>query len=471
MHEAVRTSGAGAYSHWGRDLYFSASDNSDPRSNGRVYRLETKATFRTQAMLGFLLLNAVCAAVFLLLSGRPSMVSSAAIQGILTAAVIGFGFSMNAVPVNAVWGRFFHGAMAFFILMTGLFFAFMESRRTAGVQVSVYVKMIRSLQLVLMLFLFFVLSLESLCRAFPVRDTLAVNPGCRFFWSDWYHYPLNKQGYREREIPAKEQGVYRILIYGDSYVEGAGVDRASLAGVHLEQLLNGRLREAGSSLRVQAFNLGHCGANTRQEAFWIERDAPLLKPDLVVLAYVLNDAESEAPTMIQRPSPLMQMLSSFLTGDHGSYLFYRWLKFSALFFSAAKIPTGPSRTYIETLHEDDSPGWLEAQRALGRIKEFTADYSIDQFTVILPLFLRSVLPDMVSVMNKVSGAMTALGMENFNTLEYFSRGGLLQYAFSANDSHPNSEGHRKLAEYLSGIIWDRESFQQAAGLIAAVENS
>jgi ABC-type polysaccharide/polyol phosphate transport system ATPase subunit len=38
-HELIRRYGKGAYSHWGTALYFSTSDNSDPRSNGRVYRL------------------------------------------------------------------------------------------------------------------------------------------------------------------------------------------------------------------------------------------------------------------------------------------------------------------------------------------------------------------------------------------------------------------------------------------------
>jgi len=40
MHRQIGTIGEGIYSHWGWALYFSASDNSDPRTNGRSYRLE-----------------------------------------------------------------------------------------------------------------------------------------------------------------------------------------------------------------------------------------------------------------------------------------------------------------------------------------------------------------------------------------------------------------------------------------------
>lgn len=40
LHETVRQQGRGAFSHWGRSLLYSASDNSDPRSNGRAYEIE-----------------------------------------------------------------------------------------------------------------------------------------------------------------------------------------------------------------------------------------------------------------------------------------------------------------------------------------------------------------------------------------------------------------------------------------------
>ena len=39
QHDAIRQVGRGAYSHWQGTLYFSTSDRSDPRTNGRTYRL------------------------------------------------------------------------------------------------------------------------------------------------------------------------------------------------------------------------------------------------------------------------------------------------------------------------------------------------------------------------------------------------------------------------------------------------
>lgn len=38
-HELITTIGSGTYSHWHNTLYFSSSDNSDPRANGREYHV------------------------------------------------------------------------------------------------------------------------------------------------------------------------------------------------------------------------------------------------------------------------------------------------------------------------------------------------------------------------------------------------------------------------------------------------
>jgi hypothetical protein len=49
MHDVIRNKGMGRFSHWGNGLYFSSSDNSDPRRNGRVYTVIVP-----QSLAGFL---------------------------------------------------------------------------------------------------------------------------------------------------------------------------------------------------------------------------------------------------------------------------------------------------------------------------------------------------------------------------------------------------------------------------------
>ena len=47
VHEDIRRTGQGAFSHWGKNLFFSTSDNSDPNTNGRTYLvIETSGSRR-----------------------------------------------------------------------------------------------------------------------------------------------------------------------------------------------------------------------------------------------------------------------------------------------------------------------------------------------------------------------------------------------------------------------------------------
>ena len=43
QHAWIREYGGGLFSHWGSSLYFSSSDNSDPRTNGRLYTVRASA--------------------------------------------------------------------------------------------------------------------------------------------------------------------------------------------------------------------------------------------------------------------------------------------------------------------------------------------------------------------------------------------------------------------------------------------
>ena len=70
-HADIREKGQGRFSHWGEWLYFSTSDGTDPRSNGRTYSVSATATLDTGLLVALGLLDLICfAAVRPLLIGR-----------------------------------------------------------------------------------------------------------------------------------------------------------------------------------------------------------------------------------------------------------------------------------------------------------------------------------------------------------------------------------------------------------------
>lgn len=63
-HADIRRLGAGRYSFWSGTLYFSTSDNSDPRGNGRAYRVRARPRPHPAVAMAVLILDLVGFAVF-----------------------------------------------------------------------------------------------------------------------------------------------------------------------------------------------------------------------------------------------------------------------------------------------------------------------------------------------------------------------------------------------------------------------
>jgi hypothetical protein len=68
-HDSIRNSGMGAYSHWVNSLYFSSSDGSDPRTNGRGYTYRVRAGLKP-SLAGMGIGAAVLGLLCLAWSGR-----------------------------------------------------------------------------------------------------------------------------------------------------------------------------------------------------------------------------------------------------------------------------------------------------------------------------------------------------------------------------------------------------------------
>ena len=101
----------------------------------------------------------------------------------------------------------------------------------------------------------------------------------------------NSHGFRDYEYRYnKEQGVFRILIIGDSVAMGQGVNVADAFGKVLEKMLNaipGR-----EERKVEVIVLAQSGYTTSQELFLLENEAFRYSPDLIIWSYVLNDPAS-----------------------------------------------------------------------------------------------------------------------------------------------------------------------------------
>jgi len=119
----------------------------------------------------------------------------------------------------------------------------------------------------------------------------------------------NSAGFRDDEfVIPKPDGVFRIVILGDSLTFGyrVPVDDA------LPQQLERRL--AGRDPAVEVFNLGVAGYNSAQEVELLKAKALHYRPDLLIVGYVLNDNREDADGGLSR----------YFT--HSSLRIHEWLR-------------------------------------------------------------------------------------------------------------------------------------------------
>jgi lysophospholipase L1-like esterase len=188
---------------------------------------------------------------------------------------------------------------------------------------------------------------------------------------------INSLGLRGPDVvAAKAPGIFRVLLLGDSFTFGYGVDDDSTYGVQLERLFRARGAECD---QIQVLNGGVNGYNTSQEISFLRRVGLTLEPDLVVLGFTPNDimTQTEAKAMLQWP------------------LLKEWLARSALYqFVAPRLKAilfrRAGRAYEDTLAlfvHDDS---LLNSRAeilrteLAEVRQLGTRYNFQSVVVVFP---------------------------------------------------------------------------------------
>lgn len=99
-----------------------------------------------------------------------------------------------------------------------------------------------------------------------------------------YQVAVNQLGMRDGPVGPKPPGGLRILMLGDSFVFGVGVELASSLPKALERRLSAEGRGP-----IQVLNAGVPGYSPFQELQTLRRLAPVVEPDLVVLVFFIGD--------------------------------------------------------------------------------------------------------------------------------------------------------------------------------------
>ena len=460
FHDTIRLEGKGTYSHWGKAVYFSSSDNSSPLDNGRsyTYKIKVKPNILILILLVSVSLIGLAANPFLKLI-IPLVFKKcflhAVIITLLPLSIYYILLNLNFINPLGILGKFAYTALFILGLLIYMFCVFISGKLFPKV------KILNLLMIIVLSFLWGPILLETFARIFPVKNTLGMNPAINFTWHDWVYLKLNSAGHRDREFSKEKHGnVFRIFAIGDSFTEGAGFSRKDSYPGITENLLNSKLAKMQLDAKVEVYNMGHCGYNTIQELEVIEKASALYKPDLITIGYVLNDAElHDATSPRSRTTPLWcENIHNFFIYKMRSYAYYWGFCNFTIFRGVA------TDTIINQQHKKDGKGWQNVSDSLKRLRKLSGERNFKVIGFIFPMFFTITAVDYTNqygaVHKQVLNEFRANEIEIYDLAPYFINFGNLEtFAYSNADAHPGKKGHELAADFFAKKICETKEFQ------------
>lgn len=268
-----------------------------------------------------------------------------------------------------------------------------------------------------------------------------------------YKAPWHRPDYRP--IPEPGSGpVFRIVTVGDSFTWGDGVLAEDAYPRRLERLLWAR----DLPVRVEVHIISRPGWSSADEASALAARWDRLRPDLLIVGYVLNDplpppgAANEAlrePTHRRRPD---EGLSTWL---------YRHSFLYSLVWDRLENTRQRRafREHYELLHSPDQPGWKRARYSLRSMQKLAAEDDVPAVLVIFPVFDfedwdRYAYTDIHHLLRHTGRSM---GYEVLDLLPTY-RGveGVRLPVVPFTDAHPDELAHRLAAQSIAEFLLKEE---------------
>lgn len=274
---------------------------------------------------------------------------------------------------------------------------------------------------------------------------------------------------RDREYAReKPDGVYRIIVPGDSIAAGHSLPIEKAFPDQLEALF------AARDMKVEVLNLSVDGYETTQEVTALEYKGLQFDPDEVILAYCMNDIGSQSGS-------LDYIIKARKFGV--PYVDLRLLQFLIFevnrllgtvepqFYAEVAVPPGLEsdgfvtervRAITHYVESTDFPrntwgsltwyGDLELiarlRAALDKLKALSEVHGFKAKLLLLP-YLVDPVPAHGLAYDLVRRESRAAGLEVVEVLDIFEREGLDTVRFGPGDPvHPNPHGHEVIAETL-----------------------
>lgn len=345
------------------------------------------------------------------------------------------GADMIAYGLCALWGAL---ALATFGVREGdgrsLAAAFSKSRATGALIT------LTTLAIVLLV-------VELGMRVFMIQSDGFAFTAMHYWWQQLYWKPINSLGYRDEE-PNRDANLKHILVVGDSFPSGHGINRLEDTFPHvLERMLwncdaipktDFVCQGQGYSVNIAA----QPGWDTNAELPALA-DYPV-QPNIAVLSYVYNDigyALPENPVRFTFPQPPWDgVVRDFFVVN---FLYWHVFQFGIEQYG---------QEYVDLLLQAyrDPAIWAQQEGSLKQLVAWTEDRDIRLIVLIWPAL--NDLDGSRPSTEQVARFFQAQGITVLNMSDALAGSDPSALMVNPFDAHPNIATHRRAAEWLYRTI-------------------
>lgn len=253
---------------------------------------------------------------------------------------------------------------------------------------------------------------------------------------------VNSWGFRgpEPEVNKKEN-VYRIAVIGDSVAFGYGLPMEKA----FPALLESSLRSSGKDVEVLNFSVSGYGLEAYRALY--ESKVRQFHPDLVLLAYVLNDY-TETSAVFTAFSKIMQK-EARVQG------MARISQFSAWFYLTAEKAIANvlsnimwHRFYASEELRDVLSGHFKS------IQQMAGEDQAKLFVVVFPLFTDFHSYGLQDVHESIGGILSGLGIQHHDLLNEYQSFDAVTLRLAPGDfTHPNERGQKLAQEFIEAGLY------------------
>lgn len=282
-----------------------------------------------------------------------------------------------------------------------------------------------------------------------------------------YGDTLNSYGFRSDSISMeKETNVVRLVIIGDSIAYGMNMKKNSIFPFLLQKMLNKYRKDR--NIKYEVVNISVPGYNLKQEIRLIEKWKEL-KPDIVLMAYCLNDLQDYSYEYGELKSKLsdneLKFYEDWRRGKNKILLkssLYRFLKYR-IFNDKKKerrknvdiewinIKNYTWTDYYRNLYIGGGEVFLNDK--IYELKELSEKYNFKPFILVFPILLNLDNYPLSDIHEKIKKAGLRFGIYGLDLLNTYKSYTLMSkeniYIKMDNGTidplHPNEAGHKLAA--------------------------